>query len=553
MKKPKIFISHSTEDKRYAAAIVDLFRALGLNQNHIFCSSYAGFGVQNSEDIVDYLQEQYVSYDLFLVFLHSENYYNSIISQNEMGAAWALKKNYISFTVPGFLIENMKGVIGKDKLAIKLDGDIEDIKDRLNELRDTITKMFSLEGLRDSVWEKCRNEFVSKVNQIYVELDSNKDNSSTIKIESTNILENVDNDTLIQLALKRGLTVTRMHDKPGDSVNSEIIRTVIFGNYPQSHVSIENPIKLQDKGDDIFLNSITGEHYLKLSKSNATSAARNLNFSDGTEVGKVQRRVSYFKFEPIEWFVLKNDGYSSILLSKKILDWSHFLEPRFVKVQGNMYLTTYGNYEDGARANNWKFSSLRSWLNTSFLNCAFDGNQRRAIVSEYIDNSATSGCIEEASEIQKYCCANTEDKVFILSYADVINPDYGFSVNPSEKDTFRIAEVTDYAIARGVNPTTDDNRLVGWWWLRSPADYRKYYMLQYPDAYQELLDDDDKRKKAKRCVQLRVCDVMSDGHVCSRGSIVDGHTFIEEIEGDCDGTANGVRIAIRVKNSYWNN
>lgn len=525
-KSNKIFISHSTKDKAYAEVIVDLLRSLGLNQNHIFCSSYPGFGVKNGENINDFLHKQFKSYEVFFISIHSGNYNSSIVAQNEVGAAWYSVSKRISFLVPGFSFEEMRGVIGNAEVAIKLDSDIRDVKDRLNQLRDAITDIFHLDRLVDSAWEKSRDDFLEKVKRI----DSEKfDNNA----ESADAIFNLKN---------KFFAATQATDR----------HTVSFGFYPQSYASIDTSIRLQDKGNNIFLNPVTGERFLKLPKNNLTSVAKNFIFSDGTEIKKVQRRVSYFKIEPIEWIVLENDGYASLLLSKKILDWNHFLEHRFVKPQGNMYLTTYGDYDDGARANNWKYSSLRNWLNTEFLNSAFDGNQRRSILTEETDNSRQSGCLEEESEIKKFCCSNTEDRVFILSYADVINSSYGFDRNPSKKDDFRIAEVTDYSIARGVNPSIENGRLVGWWWLRSPADYRKYYMFQYPNGYHELLDDDEKEQKAKRCAQLRVCDVMSDGHVCTRGSIVDGRTFIEEIEGDCDGTANGVRIAIRVKNKYWN-
>jgi hypothetical protein len=41
----KIFISHSSKDKEYTKAFVDLLFAIGLNEDDIVCSSYPGVGI----------------------------------------------------------------------------------------------------------------------------------------------------------------------------------------------------------------------------------------------------------------------------------------------------------------------------------------------------------------------------------------------------------------------------------------------------------------------------------------------------------------------------
>lgn len=43
IKPKKIFISHSSEDKPFADALVDLLRLMGLNHDEIFCSSTEGY------------------------------------------------------------------------------------------------------------------------------------------------------------------------------------------------------------------------------------------------------------------------------------------------------------------------------------------------------------------------------------------------------------------------------------------------------------------------------------------------------------------------------
>ena len=56
------------------------------------------------------------------------------LSLNEMGAAWALKANCTSLLLPGFKFEEMKGVVNNYTIAIKLDSDEYEVKDKLDQL-----------------------------------------------------------------------------------------------------------------------------------------------------------------------------------------------------------------------------------------------------------------------------------------------------------------------------------------------------------------------------------------------------------------------------------
>lgn len=76
-KSPKIFISHSTNDKEAAEALVDLLEDIGLNNQHIFCSSVSGYNIPLGKDIFTYLRDQFKLYDLHVIFILSNNYYKS--------------------------------------------------------------------------------------------------------------------------------------------------------------------------------------------------------------------------------------------------------------------------------------------------------------------------------------------------------------------------------------------------------------------------------------------------------------------------------------------
>ena len=104
-----------------------------------------------------------MQYDLHVLFVHSENYYKSPVSLNEMGAAWALKSACTSFLLPGFKFEDMKGVVNGDTIAIKLDADEDELKDKIDQLYDTVTSEFSLHRETGRSWEKRRDSFISKI------------------------------------------------------------------------------------------------------------------------------------------------------------------------------------------------------------------------------------------------------------------------------------------------------------------------------------------------------------------------------------------------------
>ena len=120
-KPPKVFISHSSKDKEVADQLVTLLEGMGLEQSQIFCSSIPGYGVPAGKLLGEFLRDEFLTHEVYVIFLHSEHYYNSSFSLNEMGAAWVLKNDYISFFLPGFKLGSMKGVVTPDTIAIKLD------------------------------------------------------------------------------------------------------------------------------------------------------------------------------------------------------------------------------------------------------------------------------------------------------------------------------------------------------------------------------------------------------------------------------------------------
>lgn len=165
MRKPiKIFISHSSQDLLFVQPFVELLAHIGLNEKTMFCSSASGYNVPLDNNIYDYLKEQFDNYDLRVIFILSENYYNSVACLNEMGAAWVLRYRYTSVLLPGFNFSSIKGVIDQMRISIKLDAGKAELKARLNELRDTLINEIGLQTTSHNVWEHYRDKFIDQVN-----------------------------------------------------------------------------------------------------------------------------------------------------------------------------------------------------------------------------------------------------------------------------------------------------------------------------------------------------------------------------------------------------
>lgn len=161
---PMVFISHSSKDKAFVEELVELLESIGFDESNLFCSSVDGYGIALGEDIFETLKKLFHEHELFVIFVHSPRYYESPVSLNEMGAAWVLKTNFYSFLTQDMQFERMKGVVNSDKVAIKVDA--EDAKARLNELKDKLCAAFNLESISHTKWERKRDSFLEKVNNI---------------------------------------------------------------------------------------------------------------------------------------------------------------------------------------------------------------------------------------------------------------------------------------------------------------------------------------------------------------------------------------------------
>ncbi len=182
--------------------------------------------------------------------------------------------------------------------------------------------------------------------------------------------------------------------------------------------------------------------------------AREAQFTVGNYVtfGEYPQTTAGEDMTPIEWLVLARDGNKALLISRYGLD----AQP----------------YNTDHTSVTWETCTLRTWLNGTFYNKAFSSAEQSAILTTNVNNS-------------KYQCYsgwstnggnNTQDKVFLLSYAEA-NKYFGVTYDNSSNTKSRVAP-TAYAIAQGgwTSPSkkTADGTAAGWWLLRSPGSYQRY-------------------------------------------------------------------------------
>ena len=139
--------------------------------------------------------------------------------------------------------------------------------------------------------------------------------------------------------------------------------------------------------------------------------------------------------EEIEWKVLAVKGKKALVISQYALDCQ--------------------KYNSTHTDTTWEKCTLRTWLNESFYNSAFDSDHKKMIASSTVTADKNPSYSTSSGN-------NTTDKVFLLSITEA-NKYF-------ESDTARKCDPTNYAIAQGANTNSSYppfGRATCWWWLRS--------------------------------------------------------------------------------------
>ena len=161
--------------------------------------------------------------------------------------------------------------------------------------------------------------------------------------------------------------------------------------------------------------------------------------------------------EPIKWRVLSVNGDDAFLIADRNLD-----------VQ---------RYNDTWKSVTWETCTMRSWLNgygaisnadsvdyssNNFIDRAFTDLEQSAIRDTAVENKDNPEYGTDGGN-------DTIDKVFLLSYDEITNPDYGFDYNVN--DEARKRKNTAYVAAGGMigAKRMKSEGEMDYWWLRSPG------------------------------------------------------------------------------------
>lgn len=223
---------------------------------------------------------------------------------------------------------------------------------------------------------------------------------------------------------------------------SEDEKTITYGLYPKTLINntyiIEalNTITTPESNGYYFYN------YNYYTRVNAIPYNSSQCFEDGATI--TDGATYWFRCEPITWNIMSNEGGSYFVVSNSLLDSLRY------------------NKNDGSYPNDYSGSEIKRWLNNDFYNAAFALGDSY-VQSTVVDNSAST----TDSQSNKYNFSNTEDKVFLPSYQDYKNSNYGFSIGNT-----RTCKTTDWARARGaIYDSYSERSGNGYYWIRSPYYY----------------------------------------------------------------------------------
>ena len=290
-----------------------------------------------------------------------------------------------------------------------------------------------------------------------------------------------------------------------------------FGSYPQTKVSDQNLINSLKTKVGHLPNSTNPYSWTTyswyISSSNSTKFAwyidldddldgindyravyytsyRPFNTSLTSEVKNTHQAnngfyintIHFFKYEPLKWKVLNDDNNEKMLVCDKIIDNTEY-NPHISKEKQDK--TDYQGNTASVYSNNYKYSHLRTFLNTDFYQTAFSTEQQNEIKTKEVDNSVSS----TAYNVNPYSCENTFDKVYAPSTKEMTTTEYGFVKGVDEKDPNKSLLVTDYATALGCYRNVGEvNKGGGAFYTRSPENISAYsvraiYANGYANGY----------------------------------------------------------------------
>ena len=188
--------------------------------------------------------------------------------------------------------------------------------------------------------------------------------------------------------------------------------TEVYGIRPAMWVRLDKPVEVDHI--DISHSEFTGE------------------WSDPTYDPTEYVDFGYYEGDKINWIVVDRKDGKTLLLSRDVIDAQLF------------------NDKNGEVT--WETSSLRAWLNDEFYRKAFNSAEQEKIQLTHLTTPDNPESGFPGGN-------DTDDKVFLLSYEELVQYDY--------LGEHEVAFATIYAYNQGVIPNGYNYCS---WWLRSPGN-----------------------------------------------------------------------------------
>jgi len=175
----KVFISHTKKDENLVEEFVDLLHVgVGVRPDDIFCSSLPGMDIPTGMDFVSYIKSKVQNPDFVLLIITPE-FLKSQFCNNEVGASWALALPIRPLLVPPLEFSDVGGVLTGTQIA-KLND-----KEKLSDLRDEISEKLNLTPYKTSHWERKRDKFLAKLEELLPQRTADSKAESIQKSQGT--------------------------------------------------------------------------------------------------------------------------------------------------------------------------------------------------------------------------------------------------------------------------------------------------------------------------------------------------------------------------------
>ncbi len=128
-----------------------------MRSDFIFCSSFEGYGIDLGENFLERIKNE-LNENILVLFILSQNFYESPISLCEMGATWIKTNEHIPILIPPFDFKDIQGVIPLTQ-GFKINDSL-----KLNLFKEKIQKLFGLAPIDNSSWERKRDRMLTRIN-----------------------------------------------------------------------------------------------------------------------------------------------------------------------------------------------------------------------------------------------------------------------------------------------------------------------------------------------------------------------------------------------------